>query len=383
VDAKATAEKTYADSATELQEISRWLYAHPEIAYEEHASSARLASALAAHGFEVTHPAWDLPTAFEARSGSGRREVVLCCEYDALPEVGHACGHNIIAAAALGAGIALAPLADDFDLTVRVLGTPAEEAGGGKVDLINAGAFATADLAMMIHPSTEDVVDPRVLAIRDYRVEYHGKEAHAAGSPEEGRNALDAAIQAYTNVSMLRQAMLDTDRVHGTITYGGGAPNVIPAYTRMEWMVRAVKADRLSELSAQVEACFEAAAAATGCRLELSQPGHPFRDMVTDALLADLYATNSAVRGRPMERSEPGNYDGSTDMGNVSHAVPSLHAMLDLNSGSASNHQHAYAAHTITPDGERAIRDGAITMAWTIIDVAAGDRWDELGTRAW
>ncbi len=383
MDLKTRAETAFSAAEPGLRDLSRWLYENPEIAYEEHESSARLAATLKAHGFNVAYPAWDMQTAFDARVGSGSREVVVCCEYDALPEVGHACGHNIIASAALGAGIALAPLADELDLTIRVLGTPAEEAGGGKVDLINAGAFRTADLSMMIHPSTEDVVDPRVLAICDYRVEFHGKEAHAAGSPDEGINALDAAVQAYTNVSMLRQALLDTDRVHGTITYGGGAPNVIPAYTRMSWMVRSVTAEHLAELRQQVVACFEAAATATGCRLEICQDGNPFADMITDAVLADLYAANSAALGRPMARSEPGNYDGSTDMGNVSHEVPTLHAMLDINSAPATNHQHEFAAHTVTPDGEQAIRDGAVAMAWTIADVASDNRWADLGTPAW
>jgi metal-dependent amidase/aminoacylase/carboxypeptidase family protein len=222
-----------------------------------------------------------------------------------------------------------------------------------------------------------------VLAISDYRVEFHGKEAHAAGSPEDGINALDAAVQAYINVSMLRQALLDSDRVHGTITYGGGAPNVIPAFTRMSWMVRSATAERLAELEQQVLACFEAAATATGCRLEAHQDGNGFTDMATDTMLADLYAANSAALLRPMERSEPGNYDGSTDMGNVSHEVPTLHAMLDIGSAPATNHQHEFAAHTVTPGGDQVIRDGAIAMAWTIIDVAADGRWADLGTPAW
>jgi len=383
VDPKTRAQEHFAAAETEMRELSRWLYEHPEIAYQERESSARLAAALTRHGFAVTHPAWDLPTAFDARVGSGSHEVVICCEYDALPEVGHACGHNIIATAALGAGLALAPLAEELDLTVRVLGTPAEEAGGGKVDLIKAGAFRSADLAMMIHPSTEDVVDPRVLAICDYRVEFYGKEAHAAGSPEEGINALDAAVQAYINVAMLRQALHDSDRVHGTITYGGGAPNVIPAFTQTMWMVRSVTPERLAELQRQVLACFEAAAVATGCRLEVHSDGNPFTPLITDALLADLYSANSAALGRLMERSEPGNFDGSTDMGNVSQEVPTLHAMLDINAAPATNHQKEFAAHTVTEDGDRAIRDGALAMAWTIADVAAGDRWDALGTPAW
>ena len=186
-----------------------------------------------------------LATAFDAVTGAGGSEIVICAEYDALPEVGHACGHNLIAAAACGAGIALAPLADALGIRVRVLGTPAEETFGGKVDLIEAGAFAGAAAALMVHPATSDVVDPAVLAGAHLDVDFHGKESHAAFAPHLGINALDAAVQAYVNVSTLRQALMPTDKVHGVITYGGGAPNVVPALTQMAWYVRAATAQRL------------------------------------------------------------------------------------------------------------------------------------------
>ncbi len=378
--AKERAERRFAEIESDLYSMSRWMYDHPELAFEERDTSARLVEFLADQGFDVEYPAYGMDTAFAARAGSAGPEVVICCEMDALPEVGHACGHNIIATAAAGAGAALAPLADELGFRVTVLGTPAEEMYGGKVDLIEAGAFSGAAAAMMIHPSPRDVVDPNFLAVAHVDVEFFGKESHAAFAPQLGLNALDAAVQAYVNISTLRQALYPTDKVHGVITYGGGAPNVIPAYTAMSWYVRAPSKERLDELSARVVACFEAAATATGCTFEMKARGHTYTDLVSDPLMTELFAANAAALGRPMGRGadeDPGAA-GSTDMGNVSHEVPSIHPMLDIHSLPAVNHQKEFAAHTVTPSGERAIRDGALAMAWTVIDLAEGDRWDDL-----
>ncbi len=375
---KQSAANTFDAHEGELREISKWMYHNPEIAYEERESSARLVEFLRGSGFAVDYPAWGLDTAFDARIGDTGPEVVICAEYDALPEVGHACGHNVIAAAACGAGAALADLAEDLGIRLRVLGTPAEESFGGKVDLINAGAFASATAAMMIHPAPDDMVDPGVLAVAHIDVEFHGKESHAAFAPHLGVTALDAAVQAYVNISTLRQTMLATDRVHGVVTYGGAAPNVIPAFTSMAWYVRAATIERMKELYERVVACFAAAAAATGCTYEVKERGHTYTDMISDPVMVDLYAANSAALGRPMPRREGPPIGGSTDMGNVSHVVPSIHPMVAINSHPHVNHQKEFAAHTITPDGELAIRDGALGMAWTIIDLAEGDRWAEL-----
>ncbi len=365
----------------DLRDISKWLYENPEIAYEERASSARLVEFLRGNGFAVEYPAWGLETAFDARVGGEGPEVVICAEYDALPEVGHACGHNLIATAACGAGVALAPLADELGFRVRVLGTPAEEAYGGKIDLIEAGAFEGAAAAMMIHPSPEDVLDPSFLAVAHLDIDFFGKESHAAFAPQVGINALDAAVQAYVNISTLRQTLYNTDKVHGVITYGGGAPNVIPAHTSLAFYVRAASMERLAELRTKVEACFEAAAMATGCSVEIKPRGHTYTEMHNDPVMVDLFAANSGALGRTMGRAatlDPGAA-GSTDMANVSRIVPTIHPMLGINSAPAVNHQREFAAHTVTPDGERAIRDGAIAMAWTVVDVATAGRWDELG----
>jgi amidohydrolase len=377
---KNRAQDAFTAVETALVEISHWMYQNPELAYAEFHSSARLAEFLTENGFAVTYPAHGLETSFEATVGTAGPRVVICCEYDALPGVGHACGHNIIATAALGAGIALGGLAEELGIRVTVLGTPAEEGGGGKVDLINAGAFEDAAASMMIHPTTKDVVDARALAIQSFVVEFHGKESHAAGAPQLGVNALDAFVQAYNNVATLRQHILPTDRIHSIITHGGEAANIIPSYTRSEWMVRAMTGQRLEELVARVTSCFEAAAMATGCILEMTPQGHPYVELKTNPLMADLYMANSAALGRPMliwEELED-KQSGSTDMGNVSQVVPSIHPVLAIEAGGAFNHQPEYAAATITPSGDRAIRDGALGMAWTIIDMAEQQVWDRL-----
>ncbi len=379
---KDTASKAFHLVERELRNLSRWMYDHPETAYEEFETSAKLVKYLSEKGFSVEYPAYGLETAFAARVGSEGPEVVICCEIDALPEVGHACGHNIIATSAIGAGIALAPLVEDLGIQVTVLGTPAEEAGGGKIDLINAGAFTDAAAAMMVHPANDDVVDKNSLALAQIDVEFHGKASHAAFKPQVGVNALDAAVQAYVNISTLRQAMYPTDKIHGVISHGGDVPNVIPALTSMSWYIRAMTKSRLDELYAKVIAAFEGAAIATGCTFDVKLQGNTYTDMIVDPVMADLYAENSATLGRPMHRNS--EYDpgatGSTDMANVSYEVPSIHPILDIKAEPAINHQKEFAAHTLTPTGEAAISDGALAMAMTIIDLAEGDRWADLGT---
>jgi amidohydrolase len=356
------------------------MYENPELAYEERESSARLSAFLGRSGFRVEYPAYGLETAFVARAGSKGPELVICAEYDALPGVGQACGHNIIATAALGAGHALRPLAEELGFRLTILGTPAEEKYGGKVDLIEAGAFREAAAAMMIHPSPLNVVDPNVIAVNHLDVEFFGKAAHASAYPHLGLNALDAFVQAYVGISNLRQHILPTDKIHGIITHGGDAANIVPAYTKSTWYVRGQERGRLDELMPRVTACFEAAAGATGCRCEWAQIGHTYEDMVSNPLMTELFSSNAASLGRTMLRGAdlPPSQTGSTDMGNVSKVVPTIHPMIGIDSLPAVNHQPEFAAHTIGPSGELAIRDGALGMAFTVIDLAAGNRWDDL-----
>ena len=376
---KQTAEEAFGEVEKDLHEISRWMFDNPEIQYQEYQSSARLSSYLADHGFEVDYPAHGLDTAFSATVGTSGPRVVICCEYDALPEVGQACGHNIIATAALGAGIAVAGLVDELGLRVTVLGTPAEEGGGGKVDLIDAGAFEDAAASMMIHPSPKDTLDPSFQARSSYTVEYHGKESHAAFAPHVGVNALDAFVQAYMNTATLRQQILGSDRVHCIIDQGGDASNIIPAYTRSTWGIRSANSERLEELIPKVHACFEAAARATGCELDITPKGHPYLNMINNRVMTELFQANSTSLGRPLPtEAEQGASGGSSDMGNVSQVVPSIHAMIAIEAGGAVNHQKDFAAATVTESGEAAIRDGALAMAFTIIDLAEGDHWASL-----
>lgn len=376
---KETAEAAFAAVEGDLREISRWLYENPEIQYQEYESSAKLAAYLADHGFTVNHPTHGLDTAFEATAGTTGPRVVICCEYDALPEIGQACGHNIIATAALGAGIAIAGLTDELGIRVTVLGTPAEEGGGGKVDLIDAGAVEDAAASMMIHPGPADLLDPSFQARTSFTVEYFGKESHAAFAPQQGINALDAFVQAYMNVSTLRQQILPTDRVHCIINHGGDANNIIPKYTRSTWGIRSADGERLAELIPKVKACFEAAATSTGCRVEINQIGHSYLNMDNNAVMTSFFAANSAALGRPLPtEAEVGMSGGSSDMGNMSQVVPSIHPMIAIETNGAVNHQLEFASATITDSGDRAIRDGALAMAYTIIDMAEQDVWDRL-----
>ncbi|MEE8405644.1 MAG: M20 family metallopeptidase [Acidimicrobiia bacterium] len=376
---KESAEQIFSSVEGELQSISRWMYDNPELGYQEFESSRRLGEFLGQNGFEVNFPAYGLDTAFEANAGSTGPRVVICCEYDALPEVGHACGHNIIATAALGAGIATAAMADELGIRVTVLGTPAEEGGGGKVALIDAGAFEDAAASMMIHPSPRDKLDPSFLARESFTVEYFGKDSHAAATPHMGINALDAFVQSYLNVATFRQHMLADDRVHCIITHGGDASNIIPSHTSASWGVRSGTNERLQELVPKIKACFEAAATATGCRIEVTPNDYPYLNMVNNPAMTELFSANSVALGRSMlTEAEMGREGGSSDMGNVSQVVPSIHPMLGLECGDAVNHQKEFAAATVTSSGDKAIRDGALAMAYTIIDMASQDIWDTL-----
>jgi len=376
---KQNAEIAFTTVEPELREISQWLYDNPEIAYEEFESSRKLADYLGTHGFDVKYPAYGLETAFEATVGSKGPRIVICCEYDALPAVGQACGHNIIATAAVGAAISVANMADDLGIRVTVLGTPAEEGGGGKVALIDAGALEDAAASMMIHPGPDDTLDPSFQARESFTIEYFGKDSHAAFAPHLGVNALDAFVQAYMNVSTLRQQILPDDRIHCMVSHGGDASNIIASYTKSSWGVRSATNERLQELVPKVMACFEAAAMATGCRVEVTPNDYPYLNMINNPVMTGLFAGNSIALGRAMPtEAEQGMAGGSSDMGNVSQVVPSIHPMIGIESGDAVNHQKEFAAATVTPSGEQALRDGALGMAYTIIDMAEQDVWDRL-----
>ena len=375
-DLKRAARAATEKSREDLVELSHRIHAEPELGYEEQESAAAVAEMLAGAGFEVRTGIHDLPTAFAARAGDGPLHIAICCEYDALPEIGHACGHNVIAAMSAGAGMALLPVADDAGLTVSVLGTPAEEGGGGKIELLERGAFDGVHAAMMVHPAPFDVVEMPIIAAVQFEVRYTGKEAHASAFPELGINAADALVVAQSAIGLLRQHLRPTDRVHGIVTKGGDAPNVVPAHTSAMYMVRAETLADLDQVREKVVRCFEAGALATGATLDVEPVGKPYAEMRHDPDMASLYERNARALGRPL--MEPGEdlrrAAASTDMGNVSLAIPSIHPMIGIHSLPAVNHQPEFTAKCVTEAADRAVFDGAVAMAWTAIDLAADDR---------
>lgn len=355
-----------------LIRLSHAIHAHPETAFEEHQASKWTAGVLADGGFEVTPEACGLQTAFVAERGSGPLAVAICAEYDALPQIGHACGHNIIAASAVGAGLALGAVADDVGITVRVIGTPAEELGGGKAILLERGAFDDVHAAMMIHPWNIERLRPRILAVAQFDVAYTGKEAHASGSPWEGVNAADAMTIAQVSIGLLRQQLRPGDQVHGVVTSGGGAANVIPSHVTGRFMRRAPTADAVAVLEPRLRRCFEAGALATGATLDITRVGEPYAHLVADEGLLTMYRASAEALGRrfDLDDSDAPPPTLSTDMGNISLAVPSIHPLVAIDSAGAVNHQPEFAEACVTPSADAAVRDGAIAMAWTAIEAA-------------
>jgi amidohydrolase len=357
--------------APSLVGLSHAIAADPELAYAEHRAAARCADLLDEHGFAVERGCHGLPTAFAARLGSTGPHVVLCAEYDALPGVGHACGHNVIAASAVGAGLALAPLVESAGLRLTVLGTPAEEVGGGKVDLIRAGAFEGVDAALMVHPTPYDDHAPQGLAIEEWRVVYRGRASHASSAPELGLNALDGVVQGYTALAMLRQHLRPLQQVHGVIVDGGEAANVVPERAEASYFLRAGDVAALEDLRARARACLEGAALATGTTVHIEREGHVYEPIRTHPDLAAVFTEACTALGRPYTPDPAGpQVTGSTDFGNVSQLVPAVHADLAVHSWPAVNHQHEFAAACVAEAGDRTMLDGAKALALTALAVA-------------
>jgi amidohydrolase len=373
--------------ADELLEVSHDIHAHPELGFEERHAHDVLTASLDRHGLDVTRGAYGLDTAFEATAGTEGPTVVVCCEYDALPGIGHACGHNVIAAAGLGAGLALAAVADEAGGRVRVLGTPAEEGGGGKVLMADAGAFEGVDAALMIHPAGRDLRWMDTLAATSFAATFTGLAAHAAAFPERGRNALDAAVLGYVNVAALRQHIAPNDRVHGIFTDGGAKTNIVPERAEMDWMVRTARVEDLDDLVERVHACLAAGAAAAGCTWEHRTTMRTYADMVDNPVLLDRFAAHVEGLGRTLvdPRLTGTPVVGSTDMGNVSHLVPSIHPVLAVSPPDVSIHSAAFTRHVGGPAGDAAVLDGARALGATVADLwsdpallrAARDAFDQ------
>jgi amidohydrolase len=367
--ARAAVERYSAD----LFALSRAIHDDPELRFAEHHAAEEVGRVLANGGLEVETGICDLPTALRATAGTGPLSVVVCAEYDALAGVGHACGHNLIAAAAVGAGIGLAAVTDQVGLKVTVLGTPAEEGGGGKVLLLERGAFAGAHAAMMVHPWHENRLGALCLAVDHLEVRYTGREAHAASSPQKGVNAADAMVVAQVAIGLVRQHLEPGDLVHGIVTKGGDAANVVPMETIGHFMLRAPTLEALATLRPRIEQCFEAGALATGCSLEIRPLSPTYSDYVADEPLLAAWRVNAELLGR----SFGADADGlplpvvSTDMANVSRTLPAIHPFLGLEAGGAMVHEPAFADAAVGPSAEQVVLDGALSMAFTAIDAAS------------
>jgi amidohydrolase len=352
-----------------LVDASHQIHAHPELGYEEHFAHELLTDVLEREGVAVERGARDLETAFEARVGDDGPLIAVLCEYDALPGIGHACGHNIIGTAGLGAGLAAAKLAARAGGRVLILGTPAEEGGGGKVLLAERGALDGVDAAMMVHPAGADLATMNVIAIHQLWVDYHGQSAHAAAFPQKGRNALDAAVLGYMNVAALRQHIRPDERIHGIFTKAGDKPNIVPDHTAAQWYVRSPTMRTLQPLKERVLTCLQAGATAAGCSMEHTWKEPAYADMVDNGPMVELYRANAAAVGRELADPVAASVVGSTDMGNVSYLVPSIHPMIKVGPPNVPIHSPEFTKYAASEDGDRAVLDGAKALAMTIADL--------------
>lgn len=371
-DLKKTAKNRLVQELPTLIELAEDLHANPETAWKEYESSRKCAALLRDRGFEVTENYLGFDTAFHATFGTGARRIGIMAEYDALPGIGHACGHNLIAAMSIGAGLSLSEVADSLGLTVEVYGTPAEEGYGGKIEMMDKGAFRGLDFAMMAHPAPVDVARAEPMAVAHWEVTFRGRAAHAASYPTQGLNAADAFTISEVAIGMLRQQLPHTVRVHGIVTHGGDVPNAIPHFTRGRWYVRASSMEELLETQEKVQRCFRAGALATGCDVEIVDESQPYSDFDMDEAALDFYRENAIALGRDLRTEGPETLmcRASTDMANVSKIVRSIHPYIGVGSYPVLNHQAEFADACIGEVANQTLHDGAVALAWTGIDVA-------------
>ena len=354
-----------------LSEISAKIHANPELGFQETMAAGWLTQYLERNGFTIERGICDLPTAFRASYGEGKPAIALLAEYDALPDMGHACGHNIIATSAVGAAVASKPAVDRLGGSILVIGTPAEEIYGGKVIMAERGAFSDVDIAMMVHPGVYDVATNQALACQTLEVEYFGRAAHAAAYPEKGINALDAMLQAFTAINALRQHIKDKARIHGIITDGGEAANVVPAHSAGNFIVRAEEDSYLDELKERVLNCFIGAATATGARLEYRWGDTRYAPLLNNPTLAQLFSQNMESLGRNVLHTNPAFAFGSTDMGNVSQLVPAIHPTVAIAPADVVIHSPQFAEAAASEAGRQGLLDAAKALAMTVLDLLA------------
>lgn len=371
----------------ELVWLSHSIHAEPEVAFAEHRSAAKVSGLLERNGFRVRRGVAGLETALTASYGSGDLVVGLCAEYDALPEIGHACGHNIISAASVGAALSLRDVADELNVTVKLIGTPAEETGGGKITLLEHGVFDEVAFAMLVHPAPNEICAPRTLAITDLEVHYSGREAHAALAPHYGVNAADALTVAQVAIGLARQHLEPHQMIHGIVTNGGSTPNVVPGHAAGLYYLRAATFESLRRLEKRLRCCFRAGAVATGCTEEVRGVSPAYAELVGDPWLAEAYrAAITALGRKPLSAGDEAQRitPASTDMGNVSRVLPVIQPSIALDCGSAVNHQPEFATACAGPSADAAVLDGALAMAWTAVAAAtdAAQRAASPGTAA-
>lgn len=352
-----------------LSELCLKIHANPELGLHEEKAAGWLTQYLETNGFKVERGICGLPTAFRAVYGKGKPIIAFIAEYDALPKVGHACGHNIICTSAVGAGVAAKPAADKCSSTIQVIGTPAEELIGGKIEMTEKGAFNDLDAVMLVHPGTLDMATSHALACVTLEVEFFGKSAHAAAEPELGRNALEAMILSFNAIDALRQHMKSSARIHGIITDGGVAANIVPDHSAGSFLVRSDDESYLKELRKRVLDCFSGAAAATGTRLDYRWSNH-YAPMRNNQVLAQIFGQNMAAAGR-IPSVEPERTMGSTDMGNVSQVAPAIHPFMAIAPPNTPSHSPEFAAAAASENGIKGMLDAAAVMAMTAADLLA------------
>lgn len=352
-----------------LRSLSLKIHDNPETGFEEAKASKWLTDYLAEKGFMLERGISGLPTAFRAHYGNGHPTIAMLAEYDALPELGHACGHNLIATIAVGAAIASKKAVGHFGGTVLVIGTPGEELQGGKAIMAGHGAFDGLDVAMMVHPGSCNVATSRALACQPLDVKFTGRAAHASACPEEGINALEAMLLAFSAINSLRQHIRESCRIHGIITDGGEAPNIVPDHSAASFIVRAEDNTYLEVLKKKVLACFTGAARATGARISYRWREARYSAMRNNLTLARLFCENMAILGRSYLLENDNRNFGSTDMGNVSQLVPAIHPIIAITSPGTTIHSPQFARAAASERGQRGLLDGAKALAMTVIDL--------------
>lgn len=362
----------YVDSIKQiLADIALDIHSHPETTFQEHRSMEKLTSFLDRNSFSIEKGLAGLPTSFKAVSPNytGKPTIALLAEYDALPELGHACGHNLIGPASVGAAVAMHHLNFQMDGQLLVLGTPAEEGGGGKITMINHGIFDDVDAAMMIHPSSQTRCVSLMLALQEIKFTFHGKSAHAAAFPYEGVNALDAVIQTFNNINALRQQLREDVRIHGIISEGGTIPNIIPDKASAIFYIRALDIPYFDKTVKKIKKCAEAAALSTGCSLTEEAKKLAYSPCKPSYIFANLFKQNLTLLGIEEDPTKEGGGKGSSDIGNLSQRIPTIHVDIGICDSTKVSHSPEFAEAAKSDKGIEGMVNGAKALAMTVYDL--------------